>query len=78
VEVEASSPAECRNTALATVGTPYIVHADGWNVRAPYIWTPPPGEEPYGSQAFPLYVRLPVAPADSLTMNAMIKLRELG
>ena len=77
-EAAASFTAECRNTTLATTGTPYIVHADGWNVRAPYIWTPTPDWQPFGTQAAPLYVRLPVAPADSLTMNAMVKLRELG
>ena len=76
--VAASFTAECRNTTVATVGTPYIVHADGWNVRAPYIWTPLPNWRPVGTQAIPLYVRLPVAPADSLTMNAMIKIREIG
>ena len=73
-----SGTAECRNTTVATTGTPYIVHADGWNVRAPYIWTPLPHWCPNGTQSVPLYVRLPVAPADSLTMNAMIKIRELG
>lgn len=77
-EAAASFTAECRNTTLATVGTAYIVHADGWNVRAPYIWTPLPTWRPTGSNGVPLYVRLPVAPADSLTMNAMIKLREIG
>ncbi len=75
----ASFTAECRNTTVATTGTAYIRHADGWNVRAPYIWTPPdPKWIPYGTQAAPLYVRLPVAPADSLTMNAEIKVREIG
>lgn len=74
----ASFTAECRNTTVATTGTAYIVHADGWNVRAPYIWTPLEAWTPVGTQAVPLYVRLPVAPADSLTMNAMVKVRELG
>lgn len=73
-----SGTIECRNTTVATVGTPYIVHADGWNVRAPYIWTPTDEFKPFGSQATPLYVRLPAAPADSLTMNAAAKIRELG
>lgn len=77
-ETAASFTAECRNTTPANTGTPYIVHADGWNVRAPYIWTPVPEWRPIGTQAIPLYVRLPVAPADSLTMNAMIKIREIG
>jgi len=73
-----SGTIECRNTTVATTGTAYIVHADGWNVRAPYIWTPTPDFYPYGSQAAPLYVRLPVAPADSLTMNAAVKILEIG
>jgi len=77
-ETAASFTAECRNTTPATTGTAYIVHADGWNVRSPYIWTPKPGWEPIGTQAAPLYVRLPVAPADALTMNAMVKLTEIG
>jgi hypothetical protein len=70
--------AECRNTTLATTGTAYIEHADGWNVRAPYIWTPLENWRPMGTSGAPLYVRLPVAPVDSLTMNAHAKLRELG
>lgn len=73
-----SGTIECRNTTVATTGTAYIVHADGWNVRAPYIWTPTQDFWPYGSQAAPLYVRLPVAPADSLTINAAVKIAELG
>lgn len=75
----ASFTAECRNTTLASVGTAYIRHADGWNIRSPYIWTPTSARwVPYGTQAAPLYVRLPAAPTDSLTMNAEIKVRELG
>lgn len=74
----ASFTAECRNTTVATTGTAYVVHADGWNVRSPYIWTPTPGWEPFGSQAAPLYVRLPDAPADSITMAASAKVREVG
>ena len=78
-DAAASFTAECRNTIPATTGTANIVHADGWNVRSPYIWTPNnPAWIPYGTQAAPLYVRLPVAPADSLTMNASIKVREIG
>ncbi len=78
-DAAAGFTAECRNTTVATTGSPYIVHADGWNVRNPYIWTPSsPSWIPYGTQALPIYVRLPVAPADSLTMNAAIKVREIG
>ncbi len=70
-DTAASFTAECRNTSLATTGTAYIVEADGWSVRQTYIWTPTDVKwVPYGTQVAPLYVRLPVAPADSLTMNA--------
>ena len=74
----ASFTAECRNTTLATTGTAFVAHADGWNLRSPYIWTPPNDWHPFGTQAAPLYVRLPVAPGDTTTMNAHLKLRELG
>jgi hypothetical protein len=78
-DAAAGFTAECRNTTVATTGTPYIIHADGWNVRAPYIWSPPSfAWIPYGTQALPIYVRLPAAPADSLTMNAGLKVREIG
>jgi len=78
-DAAAGFTAECRNTTVAVTGTPYIVHDDGWNVRNPYIWTPPsPAFIPYGTQALPLYVRLPVAPVDALTMFAQIKVREIG
>lgn len=78
-DATAGFTAECRNTTLASVGTAHIVHADGWNVRSSYIWSPPdPKWCPYGTQAVPLYVRLPVAPADALTMNASMKVREIG
>ena len=78
-DTAASFTARCRDTTIATAGTPYIVHADAWNVRAPYIWTPPdPKWIQYGTNALPLVVRLPAAPADSLTMNAQVKVREIG
>lgn len=78
-DTAASFTAECRNTTPATTGTAYIVHDDGWNVRAPYIWTPPdPKWTPYGTQAAPLYVRLPVGFADAVTMFGQIKVREIG
>ena len=78
-DAAAGFTAECRNTSLATTGTAYIVHDDGWNIRSPYIWTPAdPKLTPYGTQAAPLYVRLPVAPADAITMFACIKVREIG
>jgi hypothetical protein len=75
-----SGTQECRNTTLATTGTTDILHEDGWNVRAPYIWTPPSDDwRPYCTQAQTgLYVRLLAAPVDAITMNASCKIREMG
>lgn len=78
-DAAASFTAECRNTTLASTGTAYVFHEDGWQVRSPYLWTPTDAKwVPYGTQAAPLYVRLPVAPADAITMKAQAKVREIG
>lgn len=76
----ASFTAECRNTTLATTGTTDVLHMDGWNVRAPYIWTPPSDDwRPYCTQAQTgIYVRLLAAPVDAITMNASMLVREMG
>lgn len=70
----------CRDTTPAATGTTDIQHEDGWNVRAPYIWTPPSDDwRPYATQVqTSLVVKLLAAPVDSLTMNASCKLREMG
>lgn len=75
-----SFTAECRNTTLATTGTTDILHMDGWNVRSPYIWTPPNDDwRPYATQAqTTLILRLLAAPVDAITMNASLKIREIG
>lgn len=78
-DAAASFTAECRNTTLATGGTPDIQPLDGWNIRVPYIWTPAPEDRPFVAQPqTQLVVRLDDAPADSLTMNAMAIVEELG
>jgi len=70
----------CRDTTLATAGTTDILHMDGWNVRSPYIWTPPTDDwVPFATQAqTSLVVRLLAAPVDAITMNASCKIREFG
>lgn len=75
-----SATCRCRDTSNATTGTTDILHQDGWNVRAPYIWTPPSDDwKPYATQAqTSLVVKLIAAPADAITMNASCKIRELG
>lgn len=78
-DAAASFTHECRNTTLASTGTPDVVEADGWNVRVPYIWTPAPEDRPFCSEAQSrLVVRLMAAPADALTMYATLKVEELG
>jgi hypothetical protein len=71
---------ECRNTTVANTGTPEVVFLDGWNVRAPYLWAPAdPNDRPVCTQKETQIVfRLDAAPADSLTMNAMAIVEELG
>lgn len=69
--------AECRNTTLATTGTPDFQHQDGWNVRIPYIWTPTPVVMPFSPNPI-IVVRLDSAPADSITMAASLTVEEIG
>ena len=81
MEADASAgfTAECRNTTVANTGTPDVQFLDGWNVRVPYIWTPSPEDQPWFGQGVTQFViRLDAAPADSLTMNAVITLEEIG
>lgn len=74
-----SFTAECRNTTIASTGTPVYVEGDGWNVRVPYIWTPTPEDRPFVSAADTNAVfRLDAAPADALTMMATLKVEEIG
>lgn len=78
-DAAASFAHECRNTTLATTGTPDAVEGDAWNVRVPYIWTPSPEDRPFCTQAESRIVaRLMAAPADSLTMFATLKVEEIG
>jgi hypothetical protein len=70
---------ECRNTTVANTGSPDIAFLDGWNIRVPYIWTPAETDRPYCTQAQTQWaLRLDAAPADSITMNAMAIVEELG
>lgn len=70
---------ECRNTTPASAGTAAKIGGDAWNVRVPYIWTPTPETRPFGGQPGTLLVvRLDAAPADSLTMNAVMTVEEIG
>ncbi len=75
-DAAASFVAECRNTTLASVGTPEEVGKDGWNVRVPYIWTPTPVDFVYSPN--PILVVRMTAPADVMTMEASMIVEEIG
>lgn len=85
--VEALNPAdtapgftgEVANTTIASTGTPDILHADTFNVRAglQFWWTPE--TRPICTQAQTLIVvRLVAAPADSVTFDGTLYVEELA
>lgn len=74
----ASFTSECRNTTLASAGTAEQEEGDGFNVRVPYIWTPTPEDRPFCSNGQTLIVVRLGAPADSIILNAALKVEEIG
>lgn len=69
--------AEVNNTTLATTGTTVELLNDSFNVRAGYqIWFPPEAR-PSASQANTTMVVRITAPADSITGNATLYVREV-
>ena len=64
-------------TVATTSGTALTLHADGWNVRVPYMWMPPPEHRPMVANAQALVVRLNTAPADSITVSGVCIVREI-
>lgn len=70
--------AECRNTTLATTGTPDILFRDGWMIRQPFDpRNLQVAEEPIFSPNAIVVVRLS-APADSITLDAYCVVEEIG
>lgn len=77
-DAAAGFTARANDTTVATTsGTALTMHADGWNVRQPYIWLPPPEHRLMVANAQALVVRLNTAPADSLTVSGVAIVREL-
>jgi hypothetical protein len=73
----------CRinDTTVATSsGTRYPLHADGWNVRVPYVWMPPPEHRPVipnaGAAVFRLGENGSVM-ADAISCNGTMIIREI-
>lgn len=74
----ASFSAEVNNTTIASAGSPVDLHADAFNIRAGWIYVPPPDGRPQASQAnTSIVVRLMEAPADALTLSGTLIVREL-
>lgn len=64
-------------TVATTSGTAATMHADGWNVRVPYVWMPPPEHRLVVANAQALVVRLNLAPNDPVICNGTCIVREL-
>ena len=67
---------EVNNTTQAT--TTVVVLSDAFNIRAGWLYNPPPDERIVISPSGILVVELPVAPADELTMQGSITFEEIG
>lgn len=80
----ATSTAEVNNTTIATSGTPLTLHADTWSVLRGWRFQPghpEPGadqERIFIEKSERFVVRLPVAPAASMTMYGTLVFREIG
>jgi hypothetical protein len=65
-------------TVATTSGTTDVVHADGWNVRVPYVWLPPPEHRiitAVSTSAF--IVRLESTVADDIAVSGTLIVREM-
>lgn len=72
---------EANNTTKMVVGTGTLdadLEVYGWNVRVPYPKTYTPEERPIISPGNRLTLELETTPADSITMNGVMVLREIG
>ncbi len=64
--------AERLNTTLALGGTPLVMLADAWNIRAGYVWTPTPDQYIKQREADRIVVRSIKAPTDPVTMSGTL------
>lgn len=63
-------------TPATTSGTARTLHADGWNVRIPYVWMPPPEHRPIVANAEAIVVKMNSTPTDGVSTNGVIIVRE--
>lgn len=64
-------------TPATTSGTARTLEADGWNVRIPYVWMPPPEDRIQVANAEAIVVKLLSTPADSITCSGKMIIREM-
>lgn len=77
-DTAAGFTARINDTTVATTsGTALNVHSDGWNVRIPYVYLPPPEHRVLVANAQAIVFRLVSTPTDSVTCNGTMIVREL-
>jgi len=64
-------------TVATTSGTARTLHADGWNVRVPYVWMPAPEHRPMVANAEAIVFKMLSTPADSISISGEIIVREM-
>lgn len=64
-------------TPATTSGTARTLHADGWNIRVPYVWMPPPENRIPVANAQAVVVKLLSTPADAVSCSGTVIVREL-
>ncbi len=76
-DTAAGFAAEVNNTTIASTGTTTTLHSTAWNVRAGYINWFPEGDRPKANQGNTTIVVRSSAPADAITLNGTLHVREL-
>jgi hypothetical protein len=64
-------------TPATTSGTARTLHADGWNVRVPFVYAPAPEHRIPVANAEAVVVKLLSTPADALSISGTLIVREL-
>ena len=77
-DAAAGFTARINDTTVATTsGTALTLHSDGWNVRVPYVWMPPPEHRLLVGNAQAIVVRLGSTLTDDIVCNGTCIVREL-
>jgi hypothetical protein len=72
----ALAAAEINNTTVASAGTPQVMHATAFNVRAGHIWLPPPLLQPSIAVSTRIVLRMNLTPADSVSFSGTLYFEE--